>query len=86
MDIREITTKTGNTYSFYRIDNDYYGNPRYLVHFSNLGLKKHKSDKKTRAAGLRIYHGKLYGGGFSFQSYNLQDTAEWFEKCGLYRS
>lgn len=78
-----ITTETGTKYEFTRIKNDIYGNPRYLVHFLDLGLKDHESNTTTRKAGLKKYKGNCYGGGFVFQSYNLLHSARWFEQLGL---
>jgi hypothetical protein len=63
--------------SVYRIDNDVNGNPRYIIHYLALGLRDHVSTKKTREAGLRIYHGRLFGGGFTFTSYNIESSVKW---------
>lgn len=79
-----IKTEKGNAYTFTRIDSDVNGNPRYIVHWLNLGLEDYASTKATRQAGLTKYRGKRYGGGFVCQSYSLQGTAIHFEKCGLY--
>jgi len=74
-----------NEYNFTRTNNDVNGNPRYIVHYLALGLKSCASNDLTRRAGLSLYCGKGYGGGFVFQSYNLQTTAEFFEDLGLCR-
>jgi hypothetical protein len=58
-------------YTAYRVNNDYYGNPRYVIHYLELDLPGYYSTKKTRAAGLKIYYGNDFGGGFVFQSYNV---------------
>lgn len=79
------TTKTGKKVSFYRTTNDYYGNPRYIVHFLDLGLNRHESNNLTRRAGLKKYSGKSFGGGFVFQSYNVDSSADFFESLGLLR-
>lgn len=80
---RTITTTNGNTYDFWAIDNDVNGNPRYLVHFLQLGLKSFNGTKETRAVGLKVYKGKMFGGGFVFTSYSLEQSAKWFEDKGL---
>jgi len=54
-----------------KIKNDVNGNSRYVVHFLDLGLDKYESTKQTRDAGLAKYRGRDFGGGFAFQSYNL---------------
>ena len=61
-----------DTISVYKVDNCSSGNPRYVVHFLALGLKEYKSTKKTRQAGLSIYKGKWFGGGFVFTSFNVE--------------
>ena len=54
-----------NGVTFSHINNDYYGNPRYVFHFLNL------SDSYQRAINLanqiegRKYTAKWYGGGIS---------------------
>lgn len=83
--MREITekTKSGKEYTFYRTKNDWNGNPRYVVSWLTLGLPDYKHNKETRKAGLSIYRGKDFGGGFVFQSYNTREMAEYFERHGL---
>lgn len=56
----------------YRINNDVNGNPRYIVHFLDLGLKKYCNIK-----GLKKYRGKAFGGGYVFQSYNIEDDLKY---------
>lgn len=70
-------------YTFNRIDNDTNGNPRYVVHWLNLGLNDYEATPLTRKAGLSKYRAKWYGGGFVFTSYNLESTANWFNSLGL---
>ena len=79
-----ITTEQGNTYTFTRTTNDANGNPRYIIHFLDLGLEEYASNETTRQAGLSLYRGKSYGGGFVCQSYNLEGEAQWFEKLSLF--
>lgn len=70
---------------FTRINNDVYGNPRYVVHFLELlndeerisipyNKKYEYALKKAKKIGGRKFSNKQYGGGIVFQSYNLQDT------------
>jgi len=66
----------GEEITVYRVNNDYYGNPRYVVHFLSLGLKDYKSTKKTKKAGLSIYRAKWFGGGFVIQSYSIERDIE----------
>ena len=61
----------------FRINNDYNGNPRYIVHFLDIGLKKYISLPKT---GFKKYRGKNFGGGYVFQSYNVEDDLKYILK------
>lgn len=66
---------------FTRINNDVYGNPRYVVHFLEFLNNEEKSFlpfskkyeyalKKAKLIGGRKFDNKQYGGGVVFQSYN----------------
>jgi hypothetical protein len=67
-----------------RINNDTYGNPRYVTHFLNLvtedlrgvdlSLKYALVCKFANKLGGKKFHNKQYGGGVVFQSYNLKST------------
>lgn len=59
----------GKEISYFRVDNDVNGNPRYVVHFSALGIEH---EDYGRIAGLKKYRAKAIGGGYVFQSYNLE--------------
>lgn len=81
----EFIAKKGTT--FYRIDNDVNGNPRYIVHFFDLlSIKDNENYTLSVSEQLAIalsnahkiggskYRGKQFGGGIVFQSYNIDDT------------
>lgn len=68
MKTTEVKTESG-IITIYPVDNDHYGNPRYVVHFLSLGLPDYITNIKTRKAGLAKYRGKQFGGGYVFQSY-----------------
>jgi len=57
-----------------RTTNDVNGNPRYLVSWLSLGLDSYEATDLTRRAGLTKYRGKSFGGGFVFQSYNVDNS------------
>ena len=68
------------TIEFTRVNNDVYGNPRYVTHFfsflnedeqtlSNYSL----AVKRANKLGGKKYRGSDFGGGIVFQSYNLDD-------------
>ena len=77
-----------NGIGFCRVNNDTFGNPRYVVHFlafttyeemknKNLSLNQLYAIAKKRAKdlGFSVYRANWYGGGFVGQSYSLIDTA-----------
>jgi hypothetical protein len=67
----------GEEIAYYRIDNDLNGNPRYVVHFYALGVKL---ADYGRIAGLTKYRAKWFGGGYVFQSYNLENDLRYYIK------
>ena len=68
------------TIEFTRVNNDVYGNPRYVTHFFSL-LKEDEQTvsnynlavKRANKLGGKKYRGNDFGGGIVFQSYNLDD-------------
>jgi hypothetical protein len=68
-------TVNGEEVSYHRIDNDVNGNPRYVVHFYDLGVEL---ADYGRIAGLTKYRGKWFGGGYVFTSYNLESDLEYY--------
>lgn len=72
---------------FKRVNNDVNGNPRYVIHYSNLLTDQERESiplsgryayavKKANSLGGRKYTGKDYGGGIVFQSYSLDFLAQ----------
>jgi len=70
----DIETKEKGFVTVYRYGNDVNGNPRYLVHYLMIDLPDYISTDKTRQAGLTKYHGRAFGGGYRFTSYNVEET------------
>ena len=60
-------------FMFTRINNDTYGNPRYVVHFLRLADTYERALFLGKKLGGRKFHNKQYGGGIAFQSYNIND-------------
>ena len=69
------------TKDLFNVDNDMYGNPRVVVHFSCLLTDKEYNDmsisegynlahKRALKLGGKIYRGKDFGGGFVFQCWS----------------
>lgn len=73
-----------NEGSFVKINNDTYGNPRYVCHFLSIDLiipenidlseKYAYVVKFCNKLGGKKYHNKSYGGGIVWQSYSLDST------------
>jgi hypothetical protein len=64
----------GEEIPYHRVNADVNGNPRYVTHFLDLGVKLEDYGK---IQGLEKYRAKWFGGGYVFQSYNLEDTLDW---------
>lgn len=71
--------------NFTRINNDVYGNPRYVIHFFDVLNTEERTSipftklyeyavKKAKKIGGKKYSNKSYGGGIVFQSYNIENT------------
>jgi hypothetical protein len=67
-----------------RVNNDYYGNPRYVMDLDLFLTTKERDEldyqerrpvalERARKVGGRAYRGKDFGGGVVFTSYNLSD-------------
>jgi len=68
------------TIEFTRVNNDFYGNPRYVTHFFSLLNEEEQTIsnynlavKRANKLGGRKYRGSDFGGGIVFQSYNLDE-------------
>lgn len=70
----ETHTVQGKTITTFRIDNDTNGNPRYVVHFTDLNISLWDYDNINKLYGFKKYTAKWFGGGVVFQSYNIEDT------------
>lgn len=62
--------------NMWRVESDYYGNPRYVFHFLELDSDYNKAHKKALSIGASKYRAKWFGGGFVIQSYNPKGTAK----------
>ena len=85
-----MITKKG--YKLTRVKSDYYGNPRYVVHFlafvpsdidavMNLSLmgKFDYALSLAKKYGGKKYRGKDFGGGIVFQCYNTKDLIDFID-------
>ena len=73
----ETHTVQGKEIEVFRIPNDSNGNPRYVVHFRDLGVNLWDYDNINKLFGFNKYRAKWFGGGVVFQSYNIADTLEY---------
>ena len=71
---KEITTVQGREIEVFRIPNDTNGNPRYVVHFRDLGVGLWDYDNINKLYGFKKYTAKWFSSGVVFQSYNIKDT------------
>ena len=68
------------TIEFTRVNNDIYGNPRYVTHFFSFLKEDEKTlsnynlaVKRANKLGGKKYRGSAFGGGIVFQSYSLDE-------------
>ena len=78
---------------YWRVDNDIYGNPRYIVHYLDISTYADNGNATDYASGQaarfsaarhrvggRRYRAKWFGGGIEFQSYlGDRGVGEWLD-------
>jgi hypothetical protein len=65
---------------FTQINNDYYGNPRYVIHFLQLADNYTTALYLAKKIGGKKFHNKQYGGGIVFQCYNTDTLKDQINK------
>ena len=71
-----ITTTGGYLIPYEKISHDRFGYPRYLVHYTDLGLKQYDSNI-GRVTGLKKYRGKTKGDGlYTLTLFRLAEDLE----------
>lgn len=76
--VREFDVEVnGKNIEVCQIVADTYGNPRFVVHFRDLGISLEEYDNINKKYGFKKYRAQWYGGGIVFQSYNIADTLEY---------
>jgi hypothetical protein len=70
----EVIKVNGEEITYHKVDHDINGNPRYVTHFLNIGVEPKDYGK---IPGLTKYRAKWFGGGYVFQSYNLEQDLEY---------
>lgn len=66
----------GQNINVTRINNDINGNPRHVIHFSDLGLDIYHYQNLMHCFDLYKYRAKWFGGGVVFTSYNIERDLE----------
>jgi hypothetical protein len=70
----KVATELG--YDFFRVYNDMYGNPRYVISFLAFANDYDEASLMAKDLGFRKYRGHDFGGGFVIASHNLESVAE----------
>ena len=71
-----ITPTGGYLIPYEKISSDRFGYPRYLVHYTDLGLKNY-DNTIGRVTGLKKYRGKTKGDGlYTLTSFSLAEDLE----------
>ena len=71
-----IISTGGYLMPYEKISHDRFGYPRYLVHYTDLGLKQY-NDTIGKITGLKKYRGKTKGGGlYTLTSFSLAEDLE----------
>ena len=71
-----ITPTGGYLIPYEKITHDRFGYPRYLVHYTDLGLKQYDNNI-GRVTGLKKYRGKTKGDGlYTLTSFSLAEDLE----------
>ena len=71
-----VKLSNGKEITLHQVNNDAYGNPRFVIHYLDVANTYNEALKLIRKIGGKMYTAKWYGGGLVFSSYNLKDTLE----------
>lgn len=71
----ETIVINGEPVQYWRVDNDLYGNPRFVVHYLSVAKPNESYESVAKRFGKR-YRAKWFGGGIVFQSYNVRASLE----------
>ena len=76
-----VTLSNNENITVTRVNDDIYGNPRYVIHYLDIADTYSEALKFSRKVGGKMYTAKWYGGGIVFQSYVLKDDLEYLMEC-----
>ena len=64
-----VTLSNGKNVTVNQVNNDIYGNPRYVIHYLDIADTYSEALKISRKIGGKMYTAKWYGGGIVFSTY-----------------
>ena len=70
----EVTLKNGKSLAIHQVDNNAYGNLRYVIHYREVADTYSEALALSRKIGGKMYTTKWYGGGIVFSTYTLEQT------------
>ena len=76
-----VTLSNNENLTVTRVNDDIYGNPRYVIHYLDIADTYSEALRISRKIGGKMYTAKWYGGGIVFQSYVLNDDLEYLMAC-----
>ena len=71
-----VTLSNGKNVTVHQVNNDAYGNPRYIIHYLEIADTYSDALALIRKIGGKMYTAKWYGGGLVFSTYNLEHTLD----------
>ena len=71
-----VTLSNGKTVTVHQVNNDAYGNPRYVIHYLDIADTYSDALAIIRKIGGKMYTAKWYGGGLVFSTYTLEHTLD----------
>ncbi len=71
-----VTLSNGKAVTVHQVTNDRCGNPRYVIHYTEIADEYSDALELSRKIGGRMYTAKWYGGGICFSTYTLGITLE----------
>ena len=71
-----VTLSNGKNVTVHQVNNDSFGNPRYVIHYLEIADTYSEALAIIRKIGGKMYTAKWYGGGLVFSTYTLENTLE----------
>ena len=71
-----VTLSNNESITVTRVNNDSFGNPRYVIHYLEIADTYSEALALIRKIGGKMYTAKWYGGGLVFSTYTLEHTLD----------